>query len=154
MLTVVLTVLFAGLLMAALVGTSVDDFSENLPSYQARLQGQTKNAIVWLAGVGVDVPEQFLREYFDPGKAMKLAAKVLTGFTGALTNTFLILLTVIFILLEASSFPGKLRSVLDDPDTSLKGFETFTENVKRYVAIKTSVSVLTGATIAIWLWAL
>ncbi len=151
---VILTVLLAGLLVGALVGTSVDDFSKNLPAYQARLRGQTGALAAWLGNLGIHLPENFIREYFDPGKAMKLAARVLTGFTGALTNTFLILLTVIFILLEASSFPAKLRSVLDDPESSLRGFQKFTENVKRYVAIKTSVSLLTGLVISLWLWAL
>jgi hypothetical protein len=40
-----------------------------------------------------------LTEIFDPSAAMKLVASVLNGFGNMLTNGFLILMTVIFILL-------------------------------------------------------
>ena len=151
MLLVIAFILGFAVLIAALVGSSVDDFSRNLPEYQARLTSQTAGLIAWLTGMGVPVPGDLLANQFDPGKAMTLAAGVLKGFTGALTNAFLILLTVIFILMEASSFPKKLRSVLDDPDTSMAGFQTFAENVKQYVVIKTATSLVTGALVAIWL---
>lgn len=144
-------VVLGGLLIAALVGSSVDDFSRNLPNYQARLSGQTAALISWLSGIGIYVPADVVRDYFDPGKAMKLAGGILTGFTGILTNAFLILLTVIFILLEASSFPRKLRRVLDEPELSLQGFQEFTETVKSYMAIKTGISLATGLLIFVWL---
>lgn len=151
LLAVILGALSLGLLIGVLVGTSVEDFSKNLPLYQSRLQQQTSGVVTRLEGVGIHLPKDFVRDTFDPGKVMKLASRVLKGFTSALADIFLILLTVMFILLEASSFPGKLRSVLDDPDTSLRGFERFSENVKRYVAIKTSTSLLTGFAIFVWL---
>ena len=151
MLLMIAGIIGMAMLIAALVGSSVDDFSRNIPEYQARLNSQTAGLVTWLAGVGVPVPPDLLADQLDPGKAMKLIAGVLKGFTGALTNTFLILLTVIFILLEASSFPKKLRSVLDNPDTSMKGFQHFSENVKQYVVIKTASSLVTGGLVAIWL---
>ena len=151
MLLVILFILGLAVLIAALVGSSVDDFSRNIPEYQVRLNSQTAGLVTWLTGLGVPVPPDLLANQFDPGKAMKLVAGVLKGFTGALTNTFLILLTVIFILMEASSFPKKLRSVLDNPDTSMSGFQTFAENVKQYVVIKTAASLVTGGLVAIWL---
>ena len=151
LLVVVASVVLAGLLVGALVGSSVDDFSSNLPSYQDRLRVQTAGVITWLGGIGISIPAEIVRDYFDPGKAMKMAGKILTSFTGILTNAFLILLTVIFILLEAASFPRKLKSVLDDPDTSLQGFQRFTDTVKSYMAIKTWISLATGALVTVWL---
>ncbi|MCA9434589.1 MAG: AI-2E family transporter, partial [Candidatus Omnitrophica bacterium] len=61
----------------------------------------------------------------------------------------LILLTVIFILAEASSFPRKLREVMTNPDESLPHFARFADNVNRYIGIKTTVSALTG--LLVWL---
>ena len=149
MLLVIAFIVGLAVLIAALVGSSVEDFSRNIPQYQARLNSQTAGLVAWLSGLGVPIPPDLLANQFDPGKAMKLVAGVLRGFTGALTNTFLILLTVIFILMEASSFPQKLRSVLDDPESSMSGFQTFTENVKRYVVIKTATSLVTGVLVAV-----
>jgi predicted PurR-regulated permease PerM len=91
-------------------------------------------------------------EYFDPGAAMQLAASTLAGFGGALTNAFLILLTVVFILLEASSLPQKIHAALHHPGASLAGFERFVDNVRRYMAIKSAVSLMTGVVITTGLW--
>ena len=44
-----------------------------------------------------------------------------------------------------------LGSVLDDPQTSLQGFQRFTETVKSYMAIKTGVSLATGTAVTVWL---
>ncbi len=148
---VISCVLIFVLLIAALIGTSVNDFSENLPVYQDRLKEKARVFIVWIDTLGFDVPVDRLYDIFNPSTAMKLVAKMLSGLSGVLTNGFLILLTVVFILLEASSFRGKLTSVLDHPDRSLPYFSTFTHNIQRYMAIKTWVSIGTGILVAIWL---
>jgi predicted PurR-regulated permease PerM len=151
---VILAVVVLGMLMGALVGNSADDFSRQLPTYQQKLEGQTAGALKWLADMGVEVSQDAARKLLDPGKAMKMAAQSLNTLGGLLTNAFLILLTVIFILLEASDFPAKLRMVLDNPEASFTHLERFTDNIKRYMAIKTGTSLLTGLVVAIWLWVL
>jgi predicted PurR-regulated permease PerM len=85
---------------------------------------------------------------------MKVAGDTLTGLSGLLSNILFILLTVIFILLEASGFPQKLRAAVKDPEESLGRLSTFTESVNRYLAIKTLTSLMTGVLIWIWLWIL
>lgn len=99
----------------------------------------------------MDVSDQFLFEYFDPGAAMRLVASTLTRLGGVLTNAFLILLTVIFILLEASSFPSKLRAILGNSGLSHTDAGKIINNVQRYMARKTLVSLGTGVVIGVWL---
>ncbi len=149
---VVAGVVGLGMLMGALVGSSVDDFSAQLPSYQAKLEVQTVHFLNWLAGMGIEVSREIVNNLLDPAKAMKMAAQGLNTLGGLLTNALLILLTVIFILLEASSFPTKLHLILDNPERSFSQLERFTDNIKRYMAIKTGTSLLTGVVITIWLW--
>jgi len=141
-----------GMLMGALVGSAVDDFSAQLPTYQAKLEVQTVNFLNWLAGMGIEISREVVNNLLDPAKAMKMAAQGLNTLGGLLTNAFLILLTVIFILLEASSFPTKLHRIFDDPEHSFSQLERFTDNIKRYMAIKTGTSLLTGVVITVWLW--
>ena len=148
---VIAAVIAIGMILAVLVGTSLDDFSRALPVYQERIKEQASALLAWLGRLGIDVSDRGLLEAFDPGAAMNLVARILTGLGGALTNAFLILLTVIFILLEASSFPGKLRATLADPQRSFQTIDTFINNVQRYMAIKTIASLATGITIAVWL---
>jgi predicted PurR-regulated permease PerM len=79
---------------------------------------------------------------------MQSAASMLATAGGVLTNSFLILLTVVFILLEAAGMPNKLRMALSDADSSLASFEKFVTSVRQYLAIKTLVSLATGVIVA------
>lgn len=151
LLIVISGVLAVGFGMAAMVGTSLDDFSRDLPVYQERVQEKASALISWLGKMGVDLSDVRILDTFNPGAAMKLVARMLSGLGGVLTNGFLILLTVVFILLEASSFPSKLKVTLKDPQKSFRYFETFLSNVQRYMAIKTVISLGTGIIIALWL---
>ncbi len=151
LLLVVAAIIAAGFLLTALLGTSLRDFSRDLPLYKARLSEQTLTAVAWLQGRGLEVSREDVIAQLDPGAAMQLVADVFNGFRGVLAQAFLIFLMVLFILLEASSFPRKLESVLDDPRASLARFGTFSENLKRYLAIKSTASVGTGLVIGVWL---
>lgn len=152
LLLVIAAILTIGAVLAALIGNSIRDFSQALPEYQTRLQTEFSGLIAWFTNLGIDLSKVKVLDYFDPGAAMRLAANTLTGFGGVLTNAFLILLTVVFILLEASSLPQKIHAALDRPGASLESFERFVSNVQRYMAIKSAVSLATGAVIATGLW--
>lgn len=153
LLLVILAIIGAGMLLGVLVGNSINDFSDQLPQYQEKLRGQTLSLLQWLTSLGLSLPEPAFSNLIDPGKAMKMAAQGLNSLGNLVTNTLLILLTVIFILLEASGFPAKLRQILGNPEESLVHFEQFTRNIKHYMAIKTATSLLTGVAVALWLMA-
>lgn len=148
---VIASIAGGGMLLGVLIGSSVDDFSAQLPEYQQKLHQQTQALRQWLEKIGVDVPEAALSKLVDPRKAMTMAAQGLSSLGSLLTNTFLILLTVIFILLEASSFPAKLHRILKNPAHSYPTFEQFVYTIKRYMAIKTLTSLLTGLLVIVWL---
>jgi predicted PurR-regulated permease PerM len=83
---------------------------------------------------------------------MDLAGGIFAGLSSVLTNGFLILLTVVFILLEAADLPQKLRVVLKNPERSLSTIEKFSQSAKRYLVIKTLISAVVG--LAVWIWLL
>ncbi len=151
MLIVILSVVMAGLFLANVVGNSVSDFSNALPDYQERLQGKTQALITWLDDKGIDVPDRPLRQAFDPGAVMRLVNNALSALGGVLTNAFLILFTAVFMLLEASSLPHKLRIMAGDPTHSLAMWNAIINSVKRYMALKTWMSLVTGIIITVWL---
>ncbi len=148
---VISVALLTGLLLAVFVGSSLHDFSRTLPTYQARLHEQTRTLFDWLNQHGIDISSQIVLDYFDPSAAMKIAANTLSGVGAVLTDGFLILLTVIFILFEASAMPKKLKEALRNPDQSFAQFSRITQSVQGYLVIKTAVSLLTGAAVIIWL---
>jgi len=153
-LLIVLVIAGAGMLLGTLVGKSADDFSAQLPLYQEKFRALGHSALAWLDQQGISVSEQLFGNLLDPSRAMALAAQGLSSLSGLLANTFLILLTVVFILFEAAGLPAKLQLILNDPDKSLAHFQRFLDDIKRYMAIKTATSLLTGLAIFIWLWVL
>jgi predicted PurR-regulated permease PerM len=150
LLIVILGVFLLGLLVAILIGNSVGDFTSNLPAYQTRARQQAAGAVVLLEKLGIHISGQELIRIFDPGAAMKLIGILLNALGNMVTNGLLVLLTVIFMLLEASSIPGKLRLIFGE-ESSLDRFDNFIHNVQHYMAIKTIVSLATGVLLAIWL---
>ena len=139
------------LVVGGLVGTSLNGFIDALPSYQQRIQEQISVLKSLLVKKGIRVTDKMLFEYVNPGALMKLAIGMLGGLGSALSNIVLILLTVTFILLEASSFPVKLRAVLGDPQQACPQFTRFVDDIKRYMIIKTVISLTAGIVIGIWL---
>jgi len=138
-------------LLGVVIGSSVNDLYQALPDYQISFQELIVEFRAWLSYQGIDLPEGFLTDTFSPGWVMRFAASLLSGVGGVIANAFVILLTVVFMLVEASSFPVKLRAVLTDPGASFVHFTTIAENINRYLALKTLVSLATGFLAWIWL---
>ena len=152
LITVIIGILIVGFLMAWLVGTSIKDFLNNLPVYEEKLKLQTAVIIACIGKLGIDISDLGITEIFNPGAAMKLVASMLNSLGNLLTNGFLILMTAIFILLEATSIPAKLRIISGDRESSLEPFDKFVNNVKNYMAIKTLISLFTGAVVAVFVF--
>ncbi|MEJ2591163.1 MAG: AI-2E family transporter [Candidatus Thiodiazotropha sp.] len=154
MLIVIALIVVAGILIGWMIGGSLNDFTSNLPKYQERLTLMSGDLVRWLQGHGLHVDPKALKTFLDPGKALALAGQLVSGLGNVLAQAFLILITVVFMLVEATAFQGKIQAISDDPEASLARVEAVTQSIKRYMTIKTSTSLLTGALIAIWLWIL
>nr|MBL0716971.1 AI-2E family transporter [Desulfobacterales bacterium] len=154
LITVIFGVLIAGFLMVCLVGSSVKDFSNNLPVYEEKLKLQTAVILSWIDKLGIDISELEITEMFNPGAAMKLVGTILNSLGNLLTNSFLILMTAIFMLLEATSIPAKLKTILGEDESSLEPFQKFINNVKNYIAIKTLISLLSGILVAFFVFSM
>ena len=99
MLAVVLLLLTLG----SLLNTSVSGFTEQLPVYQEELQQRLAGAQQRLSGYGLVLPQEVLIDGLDPGVVMEMVRRTLSGFGGIVSNVFLVVMTLLFILLEASS---------------------------------------------------
>lgn len=138
--------------LAAILGAAFDDLAEAFPGYQRRAQEMLSATTAWLGAQGINNAGASIQELFDPEAALGFVRQVGAGIGTALANFFLILLTVVFILLEASGFPRKLRAALGNRSDVQNTFREFSERLQTYLRIKTLVSLLTGGAIAIWLW--
>jgi AI-2 transport protein TqsA len=151
LLIVILGVFLIGVMVASLVGSSVKNFTGDLPVYEAKLKQQTTSIFAWLGKKGFDSSAVDLTQIFNPGAAMKLTAILLNSIGNAIAQGFLILMTVVFILMEAAGFPGKLKSIMGRHESSLDRFNDFVEDVKQYMALKTLISLATAVLVFILL---
>ena len=152
--SVVLAIFLALGLIGALLTQSTSAFSAKLPFYQERLTTLQSDLLVLLQSWNVPIDISLLADALPLGSLLTLAGSALRSLGAVLSNGFLIILTVIFILAEAASFYPKLRAVLANPDRDLAHFGRITGTMNRYIAIKTSVSVLTGILVTSFLWIL
>lgn len=149
-----LVLLLTILTIAALtifVGSSITNFTKALPEYKSSLSVEMNQISQLLARYGIDAPSVLLQQYLNPAKAMDLVSTLFSGLGNVLTNSILILLTVAFILAEVSSFPHKFHAAFANGSHYKRGIDDFLQNIKKYVAIKTLMSALTGLLAFLWL---
>ncbi|NNG26018.1 MAG: AI-2E family transporter [Ignavibacteriaceae bacterium] len=151
MLIVIFAFLFVISIIGLLIGTSINDFTSKLPLYETKLRSQMQGVIAWLTEAGILEKQINLNEMFNPSSVFKIVANTLNEVSGLFANGFLILLMIIFMLLEVSSLPLKLKKMFVDPETSIKRVNSISENINKYIAIKTAISIGTGLLVTIFL---
>ena len=91
--------------------------------------------------------------YADPpwhyNGVMDLAGNLFGAVTRLLQQTATVLLTMTFILLEATGFPAKLEAALGK-EGSIGRFTKVQSEVQRYLGIKAVISLATGILVGSW----
>jgi AI-2 transport protein TqsA len=148
---IILILILVGGTLSTLLGTSISGFSSRVPFYTQRISEQANWAITLINNYGIEIPQSTINEYFDPGTAITIIGNTLSGLKSVLTNTFLIILTVLFLLMEASGIPNKLKNAFPDSDDLFLKIKSFFNGFNRYLVIKTATSLLTGLLVYLWL---
>lgn len=151
LLGVLLLILLLSLVLGVLVSSSLKDFSMHLDFYQQRINNLLPLATKWLDRWHVSIPDNLLVDHFNPGVIMKMASQLFGAFSSVLTNTLLILLTVIFLLLEAVHMPGKIHRAFKNPRQHFSDMQRVLDTIKNYMMIKTIISCVTGIAVFVWL---
>ena len=150
-LAIILMILFFG----GIVAQSATSFMGKLPFYQSQLLVMQANLIdsldPFISYFDLDLDLASAFGNFSPATLINLAGTTISSLGSVLSNSFLIILTVIFILAEATSFPDKLSAILTNPERGRVYFSDFTRNLNNYIAIKTTMSVITGIVVTLFL---
>jgi AI-2 transport protein TqsA len=156
-----LAIVFAVLADLAVIGLlifllmqSVADFQDRGAIYAARLQNLFRSWIEGLQDRGIPAGEYVSSELVSASAIMDFAGGTLTRIASFLSNTFLVILILVFILAEASVFPGKFKAALEagEGDGDVSRFAKILDEILGYLAIKTLVSLATGITIGLFAW--
>lgn len=154
-LIIVSSMMFLLAIVGAILGSSIGDFTAALPGYQERLD-VIKDGVIDFAirHFNFDKSMENVGDMIDPGWAMGLVASILNSLKDVLTNAFLIIFTMIFMLLEVSSVGTKVEAAFGRSAESMQGPRVFLQNLGRYLGIKTIVSTATGTCAGVLTWSL
>lgn len=141
--------------VGAILGSSIAEFTAALPVYQARLDVIVDGVVEFvIKNLNGDQSMQSLGDMVDPGWAMGLVASILNSLKDVLTNAFLIIFTMIFMLLEVSSVGTKFEAAFGRTAESLQRPRAFLQSLGRYLGIKTIASIATGLSAGVLTWSL
>ena len=149
---VLIGILVIFLVIGGLIGESLADFAKDAPKYEERLKTIFQNIMVQLNQMGIEINSEQLMQILDPGKILNFSANMVGQLGGIMSNSFLIMLITIFILLEINGFVLKTRVIELKHGNSLKYLNKIGESIRNYLSIKTIVSLLTGVLITIYLY--
>ncbi len=143
LMVIILSTLFVAV-VAIIAGKSVAQFRDRLPFYSERLMALQESGLAWLQSHGIEINAQQLKQQLDVATLMDFATKTASGLLSVFSQLLLIILTMVFILLEANSFPSKLRRIMDKQDADLGAYSSATQRVQDYLFVKAAVSLITG----------
>jgi len=142
----VLFILFGGL-----IGNSLANFTDNVPVYSANLRAMTSGFVDQLGRWGINLRSDQFLELANPGNLLRYTAQGLGELGSLVSNTLLIMIISVFILMEVRSFIVKAEVIELVQNKSLKYLDEIGKSIRHYLTIKTIVSLATGLLVTIWL---
>lgn len=154
-LTVILTVLLVctGFVLVV-VGSSLTSFAGNLDAYESHLGKQFDRLDRWLQ-VKFDIyteSEAAFARSLDPQDAFGYIGEALAQLSGVLGNATFILMMFAFMLAETRVLLTKARRLSELSGFPFEEVEELGQDIVRYFAIKTWVSLGTGVTLGLLYW--
>lgn len=151
---VVLGASLALVTISMIIGRSLSGFEDKVPGYISSLNSHLTGLFSWMNEQGLDVSEEDLTKKLSSGAIFGFITDLMARLSSALSGLLLVVLTMIFMLVEASTFPSKLRWALGKPESDLQSWSDAMERVQKYVAIKAGVSLVTALLATVLTWAL
>ena len=143
-------VVFASL--SYVVTSSISSFQAHLPAYEKQLQEPLEEIKAFLAKRDINVSVSFITEQLDSKRLTSVLTQGFSAITMVLSNTFLVMLTVVFVLSEAAVLPRKLKAMVGDPDADVSWASNVLGDLRTYLAVKTQCSLLVAVCVTIMLW--
>lgn len=143
------------LFLAGLVNSAVREFSGSIPQYKILLSERL--TIIMQFAERWDIPLMISREQIldllDPSVIMNFVSRLLLSFSSVVTNIFVLLLVVVFMLFEAPTAKHKLAVALGANAQNIAAKENHIDRVLQgiinYLGVKTVISLTTG--VAVWI---
>ncbi|MDA3961605.1 MAG: AI-2E family transporter [Planctomycetota bacterium] len=150
--TALLIMVFAlfvlGFGLVVVVTDSLRDLASGYPALQQAINLELARGVSWLGAHGVDISQEQVNEWFRPGAALAWVGNTLRTASGLVGQFFVVFLIVVFIWVEAAFLPAKLDRMVESG--TIQHLQRALEDVRRYVGLKTVMSLLTAFLAGIW----
>ena len=150
LLLVVALIVGLGLVAAGVLERSLSGVSGSMQRYQAAFATQTGEIWAWLESLGVAATGSTLTDYLNPQLLLEHIGPIAGKLGDVLVMSFIVLIVAIFILLEAAVMPAKVRALPGISHAAWDRIRQIATDVRRYMLLKTVMSVLTGALVAVF----
>ncbi|MDZ7853582.1 MAG: AI-2E family transporter [Halomonas sp.] len=134
-------------LLGLLLVNSFDTFIDALPGIEQKLYQYYLGFLDGLAGLGLAIDTNRLADLLDADQLGNWIPAVLGEVGNLMMQSVVVALLVMFLLFETLNFRDKITRALVNPAPSLRRFSEFSLTLKRYLAVKTLISLVTGALI-------
>jgi AI-2 transport protein TqsA len=142
-----LSVLF--LAIAGIVGVSIARFSGDIASYTSKLNDQLDNIQSLTNSLGLSKAD--LQKALSPSALTGAIGAVLSGVADFLSNLFLILIIVLFLLAEGPDMMNRLRASTGEDHPQVARLTLFGRSVIRQLGLRAIVNLFTATGVTILL---
>jgi AI-2 transport protein TqsA len=143
LLIVLSLVLVVGLVFAAIVATTVQQFQDKLPEYQGKLDTMLHDIDTWLLAQGINATH-LLTGALSASRLATIAKDLATSLFGAFSQVLLMFLVVVFMVAEIFEFPAKIDSHYGSESRFAKASGVFGHDARSYLFLKTSLGLVTS----------
>ncbi|MDX6767373.1 MAG: AI-2E family transporter [Candidatus Methylacidiphilales bacterium] len=131
---------------------SVGDFDQALPVYREKSVALYQVSLEWLGRQPWFDASKVSLDVIQPASVFDITRKGLLSLVDVLSNAALVFVIMLFALLEAASFPGKLRYIFGQTEGDPERFHGIVREIVSYLWIKTVVSLATGLFVGLGAW--
>lgn len=150
---VLLGLVVTAVLLLFFLGSALSEFQAELAGYRSNLREQLVDLRAWFGERGIDMGEA-VAGATDPGFVLGFAGRAAAQLGGMMSNTFVILLWMAFMLVEASGIEAKFAKLSRDPEQTLERVHQILDGITGYFSIKFYTSTGTGVCAGLLTWAL
>ncbi|MEV4701741.1 AI-2E family transporter [Actinoplanes sp. NPDC049316] len=154
--TALVAVVYAVLIaLGAALAVSVARLVALMPQYQDRLADLRASASGALTGLGLDAGRAGdLTASITPGAVADAVQSLLGGLLATASNAVFLLAVLLFLCLDAVSFPARLHSAAVERPEVVGALRSFAGGTRRYLLVSTIFGLIVAVMDTLALWAL
>ncbi len=135
-------------LVAKLIGSSLHDFNANIDMYADKLSVYYYSLVKIANSFGMEVSVDEFSNLVNSKQIMSFVSTIMQSMGSMFTNSFVVLFTIIFMLLESTHFKDKIAYSAGNSGAVLH-IHKITSQIKEYMILKAVISLFTG--LVVWI---